>query len=57
MKNNTSTAKILDFLRKKAGQKITLKQLVKEVNSAAEKNRKQKSREKTRNKRKQKNHK
>ncbi len=54
MKNNTSTARILDFLRKRAGQKITIKQLIKEVNSAAEKNRKQKSRDKSKNKRKQK---
>ncbi|MBU41634.1 MAG: ribonuclease R [Spirochaetaceae bacterium] len=42
----TSTARILDFLKKRPGQKINLKQLLKELNSAAEKNKKQKSRDK-----------
>ncbi|MEQ8351669.1 MAG: ribonuclease R [Leptospiraceae bacterium] len=58
MRNETSTAKILAFLRSKAGQKVNLKQLVKELNSAAEKSQKNKSgkaRDKSKNKRNQKN--
>lgn len=38
----TSTAHILSFLEKKAGQKVTLKEILKELNAAEDKNRKQK---------------